>query len=218
MRNILMVVTALVVMTFWQPWAAASDQHSYSNPEHIKVTHLDLALTVDFEARQLRGVVELHLQHLDDNASQLKLDSKDLAISSVEQRVGATWQAARWRRVTTVAWALLAITLLPTKQDFYVIYGVAMDRTHAVVDLSGAVAALPEGGPIYTDHNDLAVMGQTGRPTVAVSGDGTWHHYFSSRPNAAREQVPDGHQARFVLGRQANTQSILDLDDESECA
>jgi len=102
------------------------------------------------------------------------------------------WYAVQCRRVATVAWALLAVSLIPTEQDFYEIYGLAMDPTHAVVDLRDAVAAFPDDGPIYTDHNDLAVMGQTGRPTVAVSGDGTWHHYFSSRPNAAREQIPTG--------------------------
>jgi len=102
-----------------------------------------------------------------------------------------SWHAVRWRRVTTVAWVLLAVTLLPDKHDFYVIYGIAMDPTHAVVDLRDAVTSEAGTGPVYTDLNDLAVMGQTGRPTVAVRGDGTWHHYFSSRPNTDRAHVPE---------------------------
>ncbi len=51
---------------------------------------------------------------------------------------------------------------------------------------------------------------RNGRPTVAVSGDGTWHHYFSSRPNAAREQVPDG--ALYLTWDPATSEVLAQAD------
>jgi hypothetical protein len=67
-----------------------------------------------------------------------------------------------------------------------------MDPTHAVVNLTDAVTAADGPGPVYTDFNDLAVMGHTGRPTVAVTGAKTWHHYLSRRTQGTRDDIPDG--------------------------
>ncbi len=100
--------------------------------------------------------------------------------------------AVRFPRATIVAGLLLAFSVLPTKRDFYEMYGLAMDQTHALVDLRGAVATAYRGGPIYSDLNDLAVVGQFGVPSVAVTGKGSWHHYLSSRAHCAREDVPTG--------------------------
>lgn len=100
--------------------------------------------------------------------------------------------AMRFRRVTVACGVVLALTLLPGKRDFYEIYGVAMDPTHAVATLCPRVAALDAPGPVYTDFNDMAVMGRTGRATVAITGDNTWHHYLSRRTRGTRDDIPDG--------------------------
>ena len=59
------------------------DYHSFSNPESIKVTHLNLDLTVDFDKSVLVGTAELDFQKVDSNATQLILDTRDLKINSV---------------------------------------------------------------------------------------------------------------------------------------
>ncbi|PKH00587.1 M1 family metallopeptidase [Paraglaciecola sp. MB-3u-78] len=59
------------------------DYHSFANPESIKVTHLNLDLTVDFAKKVLVGTAELDFQKVDPNATQLILDTRDLTINSV---------------------------------------------------------------------------------------------------------------------------------------
>jgi leukotriene-A4 hydrolase len=59
------------------------DYHSFANPESIKVTHLNLDLTVDFDKKVLVGTAQLNLQRVNANATQLILDTRDLTINSV---------------------------------------------------------------------------------------------------------------------------------------
>jgi leukotriene-A4 hydrolase len=59
------------------------DYHSFANPESIKVTHLNLDLTVDFTEKVLVGSAQLDFQKVDLNATQLILDTRDLTINSV---------------------------------------------------------------------------------------------------------------------------------------
>ncbi|MFT4808926.1 MAG: leukotriene-A4 hydrolase [Paraglaciecola sp.] len=59
------------------------DYHSFANPESIKVTHLNLDLTVDFAKKVLVGTAQLDFQKVDSNATQLILDTRDLTINSV---------------------------------------------------------------------------------------------------------------------------------------
>ena len=56
------------------------DIHSYANPSESRVTHLELDLDVDFEARQLAGSCTLYVEGPGD----LVLDTRDLTISGVE--------------------------------------------------------------------------------------------------------------------------------------
>jgi leukotriene-A4 hydrolase len=67
------------------PAEAVADDHSAANVDQFRLTHLDLDLTVDFDARQLQGSVVLYLERLDPRAAQLVLDERDLAISGVTQ-------------------------------------------------------------------------------------------------------------------------------------
>lgn len=59
------------------------DYHSLSNPGEMKVTHLDLDLTADFDAKLLKGSVTLTFDKLAADASELVLDTRDLNIQSV---------------------------------------------------------------------------------------------------------------------------------------
>jgi aminopeptidase N len=59
------------------------DIHSYAAPELFVTRHFDLDLTVDFEARRLRGQVTLDLDRLDPAAKDLVLDTRDLDIRTV---------------------------------------------------------------------------------------------------------------------------------------
>jgi leukotriene-A4 hydrolase len=59
------------------------DYHSFANPEEIKVTHLDLDLTVDFDRKILTGEVQVSFERTNENANQLILDTRDLDIQGV---------------------------------------------------------------------------------------------------------------------------------------
>ena len=60
------------------------DYHSFANPESIIVTHLNLDLTVDFSKKVLLGTAQLDFQRMDENATQLVLDTRDLTIDGVK--------------------------------------------------------------------------------------------------------------------------------------
>ena len=68
--------------------AHAADPYSYAQPDQVRVTHLDLQLKVDFPQRQLDGVATLTLDWKNPKATALVLDTRDLAIATV-QSVGA---------------------------------------------------------------------------------------------------------------------------------
>lgn len=59
------------------------DYHSFANPESIKVTHLNLDLTVDFSQKVLRGTAELAFDKVKPDATQLVVDTRDLTINGV---------------------------------------------------------------------------------------------------------------------------------------
>jgi leukotriene A-4 hydrolase/aminopeptidase len=59
------------------------DYHSYANSEQVKVTHLDLDLTVNFEEKVLSGYVDISYSKLDPKAEEIVLDTRDIAIQSV---------------------------------------------------------------------------------------------------------------------------------------
>lgn len=58
------------------------DHHSYSNPEQVRVTHVELDLEVDFAKKTLRGTARLTLG--EHSADSLVLDTRDLRIERVE--------------------------------------------------------------------------------------------------------------------------------------
>ena len=64
--------------------AHAADPHSYAQPDQVRVTHLDLDLTLDFPHRELDGRATLTLAWKNPKAPALVLDTRDLDITSVE--------------------------------------------------------------------------------------------------------------------------------------
>lgn len=68
---------------------AATDPHSYANLEAVRVRALKLDLAVSFERKQLSGFAELTLAWSDAKARSLILDTRDLAISSIQAIDGA---------------------------------------------------------------------------------------------------------------------------------
>ncbi len=62
--------------------AHARDVHSFSNPSQVRVTHLDLDLSVNFDHKTLSGAVILDIERIDANAP-LKLDTHSLNIKAV---------------------------------------------------------------------------------------------------------------------------------------
>jgi len=65
------------------------DIHSFSNPDEVVVTHLDLDVKVDFERKQLSGSAGLTINNL-KRTHKLYLDSRDLTIDRVTLGKDAT--------------------------------------------------------------------------------------------------------------------------------
>ncbi len=59
------------------------DPHSFSRPDDVAVTHLDLDLTVDFAAKRLSGSAVLTVERREPGAEELLLDTSELEILSV---------------------------------------------------------------------------------------------------------------------------------------
>ena len=62
----------------------ARDVHSYANVDEVRVTHVELDLTVLFEERQLRAAAMLSFERVGDDVDVLVLDTRDLHITAVE--------------------------------------------------------------------------------------------------------------------------------------
>ena len=65
-----------------------SDYHSYARPQEARITHLDLRLDVDFEAKQLSGFARYDIEQA-EGADSLTLDVRNLNIQRVTAGTGA---------------------------------------------------------------------------------------------------------------------------------
>ena len=63
------------------PADPATDLHSYGNVSSVRMTHVDLDIDVDFEARQLQGTCTLDVE---GESGDVVLDTRDLTIDMVE--------------------------------------------------------------------------------------------------------------------------------------
>ncbi len=69
---------------------SSNDPHSYSNPERVKVRHLDLDLQVSFEKKTLEGSATLTVERaIGSSSAPLVLDTQDLKIARVEAAQGS---------------------------------------------------------------------------------------------------------------------------------
>jgi leukotriene-A4 hydrolase len=72
------------------------DIHSYSNPQQVRIRHVDLDLDVDFTARILKGSAALTIERAPGAAdAPLILDTRDLAIESVEAGAKVPFEVGR---------------------------------------------------------------------------------------------------------------------------
>ena len=94
----------------------AQDLHSYSNPEQIRVKHLDLTWDVSFNEKILKGTAVLELERRLAGNHPLILDTRDLKITKVEtspdgQRYSAT--TFRLGKADTILGQSLTVQLPP---------------------------------------------------------------------------------------------------------
>ncbi|WP_313914696.1 M1 family metallopeptidase [Tahibacter sp.] len=73
-----------VLALFAMSAQAANDPNSYAETDKVRVTDLALDVHVAFQSRQIIGKVELSLDWRDKGARELKLDTRDLSIATVE--------------------------------------------------------------------------------------------------------------------------------------
>jgi len=72
-----------------------SDEHSYAQPDKVRITDIGLDLAIGFEKRELAGSATLTLAWQDLDQRDLVLDTRDLVIRAVEARSGTRrWRAA----------------------------------------------------------------------------------------------------------------------------
>ena len=68
------------------PTTGPVDRSTFSQPDRVRTTALDLDLSVSFEKHELAGTATLRLEWLDPAARELVLDTDKLTISEVEAR------------------------------------------------------------------------------------------------------------------------------------
>lgn len=64
------------------------DEHSYSEPDKVRIVDMGLNLRVDFDRKQIRGSVDLALDWKDKKHRELVLDTRDLTIVKVLAKSG----------------------------------------------------------------------------------------------------------------------------------
>lgn len=83
MKKFFLLLFLLAVATTSYSQSAAQDYHSYSNPQDVRVRHLDLAWDVSFEKKTLNGTAVLLIDRFNKQAP-LILDTRHLNIDKVE--------------------------------------------------------------------------------------------------------------------------------------
>jgi len=74
------------------------DTHTFSNPQSITVTHVDLDLAVSFEKKSLEGTATLDVRRVVPGSGPLILDTRALQIGRVEaSENGRAWADAKFK-------------------------------------------------------------------------------------------------------------------------
>jgi len=103
-RKILITVFAFLFITACSKETAevdnydpARDYFTFANTGAFVTEHLALNLDVDFEAEELRGFAILSMRRLDPDATEIVLDTRDLAIASAAVLTTAGSEPAEYR-------------------------------------------------------------------------------------------------------------------------
>ena len=85
LRNTILISAAVLLAACAKEdsYDPAHDYFSFANTEQFVTRHLELDLTVDFSAEQLRGHAILRMQVIDSSATEIVLDTRDLNIKGV---------------------------------------------------------------------------------------------------------------------------------------
>lgn len=94
LSRFVIMLSSIVALVAGQP-AQAEDVHSYARLNQVSTPHLELNLTVDFEARQLKGHATYTLAR-HDKTTQLYLDTSDLTIERAELLIDDQWQPTKF--------------------------------------------------------------------------------------------------------------------------
>ncbi len=96
-RLVIPLFSTLVLLTATLPALGQdrrTDEHSYAQPDKVRITDLALDLGIDFGLRELSGTAILSLAWADEAQRDLVLDTRDLNIATVEARNGSRrWKA-----------------------------------------------------------------------------------------------------------------------------
>jgi aminopeptidase N len=65
-------------------YPAARDPYSYAEPDRFLIRQVTLDLRADFSAHRLEGKADLTVERIDPAAGELRLDTRDLEIHSVQ--------------------------------------------------------------------------------------------------------------------------------------
>uniref|UniRef100_UPI003D101659 M1 family aminopeptidase/hydrolase n=1 Tax=Shewanella sp. TaxID=50422 RepID=UPI003D101659 len=104
-----------------EQWDNQQDHHSFANVDDLRVTHLSLALSVDFAAQQLSGSARLTLDYRDGDCRSLYLDTRELTIKSVHDQAGNAL-AFQLDQQDSVRGQCLVITLVEPSSEVIVNY------------------------------------------------------------------------------------------------
>lgn len=72
-----------------------ADEHSYAEPDKVRIVDIGLDLRIDFAQKVLRGTADLRLDWKDEGHRELSLDTRDLTIERVLGKSGD----GGWRRL-----------------------------------------------------------------------------------------------------------------------
>ncbi|WP_405054171.1 M1 family metallopeptidase [Thalassotalea psychrophila] len=88
------LIASLMLISFTAS-AAVNDDLTYANYDQVRINHVYLDLTVDFEEKALKGFVDIDLKWSDKNATAIYLDTRDLKIFKIlAKTANNTWLAS----------------------------------------------------------------------------------------------------------------------------
>ncbi len=184
--------------------ALPRDVHSYARPERARVTHVSLDLDADFASRVLRGTATLSVQRA-PGASEIVLDTRDLAVSGVTDADGAPL-AFRLGAADPLLGAPLLVTLPAAGDRIVVSYATSPDAA-AVQWLtpeqtsSGRPFLFTQGQAILTrtwiPTQDSPGIRQTYEARITVPASLT--AVMGAEGNGDAGQPVDGDRTRFAF-------------------